>query len=373
MLGGPWLPYRGCMRRWLVDVCVAVGAGGAAAARVAAAPVRAWDVAPDIVAYAMVAGMGAALLLRRRSPAAVMAVVGALYLVYHVLGYPGGAPGVVVWVALYSVAVAQKRRLGLIIAAVLIVLDAQGRMVVRGLGPLDTALDSSTGLFVAALLLGEVVRGRRERLTLLAAERDRAEEQRIVQERIRIARELHDLSAHTLAVVTVQAGVAAEVIDEDRAQARQAIEAVGRAAREAMVELRAAVGVLRDGRRPTEAEPPAPTLDRLTEITTGTGATLVCEGTPRPLPRAVEATAYRILQEAVANAVRHSGAERIEMRVGYRPDGLSLAVVDDGRGGPAMPGNGLRGMAERARGLGGWLRAEPGERGGFRVRGWLPG
>ncbi len=361
------------MPRWWVDAGVAVTAGTAAAARVAAAPVLPPDRAPDAVAYAMVAGMAVALLLRRYRPAAVMAVVGALYLAYHMSGYPGGAPSVAVWVALYSVAVAPRRRLGLAVAAVLIALDMEGRMVVTGLGPLDSALDGSTGLFIAALLLGEVVRGRRVRLAMLAEERDRAEERRVTQERIRIARELHDLSAHTLAVVSVQAGVAAEVIEDDPAQARTALEAVGRAAREAMGELRAAVGVLRDGRRPPAAEPPAPTLDRLPEIAADTGAVLVCEGTRRPLPRAIEATAYRILQEAVANAVRHAGARRIEMRVGYRPDGLSLAVVDDGRGGEAVPGNGLRGMVERARGLGGWLRAGPAERGGFQVRAWLPG
>jgi signal transduction histidine kinase len=361
------------MRRWWVDVAVAVAAGAAAAARVAAAPVLPRDRPPDGVAYAMVAAMAVALLLRRSRPVAALVAIGALYLAYHVSRYPGGAPAVAVWVGLYSVAVAPRRRLGLIVAAVLIVLDLQGRMVVAGLGPLDSTLDGSTGLFIAALLLGEVVRGRRVRLALLAAERDRTEEQRVMQERVRIARELHDLSAHTLAVVSVQAGVAAEVIDDDPAQARTALEAVGRAAREAMGELRAAVGVLRDGARLPAAEPPAPTLDRLSEIAADTGAVLVCEGTRRPLPRAIEATAYRILQEAVANAVRHSGARRIEMRVGYQPDGLSLAVVDDGCGGEAVPGNGLRGMVERARGLGGWLRAGPGERGGFQVRAWLPG
>lgn len=361
------------MRRWWLNAGVAVAAGAAAAARVAAAPVLPRDRAPDGVAYAMVAGMAVALLLRRYRPAAVMVVVAVLYLAYHVSRYPGGAPAVAVWVALYSVAVAPRRRLGLTVAALLIVLDAQGRMAVARVGPLDSALDGSTGLFIAALLLGEVVRGRHVRLALLAAQRDRAEEQRVTQERIRIARELHDLSAHTLAVVSVQAGVAAEVIDEDPVQARTALEAVGRAAREAMGELRAAVGVLRDGSRPRATEPPAPTLDRLPEIAAGTGAVLVCEGTPRPLPRAIEATAYRILQEAVANAVRHSGAQRIEMRVVYLPDGLSLAVVDDGRGGQAVPGNGLRGMVERARGLGGWLRAGPADRGGFQVRAWLPG
>src|SRR4051794_29072513 len=98
------------MRRWLMDGAVVVAAGAAAAARVAAAPVLPGDRVPDGVAYAMVAGMAAALLARRHAPAAVMAVVGALYLAYHMRGFPGGAPAVVVWVALYSAAVAPRRR-----------------------------------------------------------------------------------------------------------------------------------------------------------------------------------------------------------------------------------------------------------------------
>ncbi len=351
---------------------MAAFAFAAAAARVAAAPVLPADRAPDTVAYAMVAGMAVALLLRRHLPALVLAVVAVLFLGYHMLRYPGGAPAVPVWIALYAVAVAPRRRIGLTVAAVLVFVDAQSRMVVHGLGPLDAALDGSTVLFVAALLLGEVVRARRNHSRLVAAERDRVAEQRVMEERIRIARELHDLSAHTLAVVAVQAGVAADVLDDDPGQARTALAAVRRAAREAMTELRAAVGVLRDGTRPDEPQQPAPTLRRLPELASATGATLVEKGARRPLPRAVETTAYRILQEALANAVRHSGAGRIEVQVGYAADGLSLVVRDDGCGGGGTPGNGLRGMAERATSLGGWVRAQPLGQGGFEVRGWLP-
>ncbi|MEV0895960.1 histidine kinase [Actinoplanes sp. NPDC049802] len=378
------------MRRWTPVVGPAVIAMLLAVTRVAVAPVLPADRAPDPLGYGLVIAMAAALLARRRLPALTLAVVGALFFAYHILRYPGGAPAVPVWVALYSVAVARSRRRGLGVAAVLILVDARSRMAVAGVGPLDATLDGSTGVFVAALLLGEVVRGRRERLALAAAER----EQRLTQERIRIARELHDITAHTLAVVAVQAGVAAEVQRDDPDGARAALDRVRQAAREAMTELRAAVGVLRDGSRPTSPDedparagdgsrdaparpaqpaPPAPTLDRLPALVQGIGAALLQEGTPRPLPRAVESTAYRIVQEAVANAVKHSGARRIEVRVGYLPGGLTLAVDDDGRGGGGgPPGNGVRGMIERAHGLGGWVRAGPGPEGGFQVRGWLP-
>ncbi|MEV6301494.1 sensor histidine kinase [Actinoplanes sp. NPDC051861] len=346
-----------------------------AAVRVAVAPVLPADRAPDALAYALVAAMAAALLLRTRLPAVTLAVVGALFFTYHVLRYPGGAPAVPVWIALYSVAVAPRRRAGLTVAALILIFDAHSRMTVAGIGPFDAALDGSTGVFVAALLLGEVVRGRRARLAMLAAEQERLAEERVVRERIRIARELHDVTAHTLAVVAVQAGVAADIQRDDPDGARAALETVRQAARDAMAELRAAVGVLRDGTREEGPAAPAPTLDRLPELAGDTGAVLISEGTPRRLSRAVEATAYRIVQEAVANAVRHAGASRIEVRVGWVPDGLSLDISDDGHGPQdgAEGGNGVNGMVERARGLGGWLRAGPRDEGGFQVRGWLPG
>ncbi|MGK5740197.1 sensor histidine kinase [Micromonospora sp. URMC 103] len=386
------------MRRWMTEAGIVAVAGAVTVYRIGMAAVEPADRAPDAWAYGLGLAMALALLTRRRWPAATLATVGALFLAYHMSRYPGGAPAAPLWVAMYSVAVASRRRSGLVVAGVFMLLDLHGRMMVEGVEPLDATLDSSTVVFGAALLLGEAVRGRRIRLTLMAAERDRVAEQRVVEERIRIARELHDVTAHTLAVVGVQAGVAAEVLEDDPGQARAALDVVRQASREAMVELRAAVGVLRDGRRdrepggrdrptgldgrlgslrdPTDEPspaPPAPALDRLPALAAGTGAVLLHDGEPRPMPRAVEATAYRIVQEAVANAVRHADARRIEVRLGYRPDGLTLTIQDDGRGASGPPGNGLRGMAERATGLGGWLRAGPAEGGGFQVRGWLPG
>ncbi|MET7751390.1 sensor histidine kinase [Micromonospora sp. NPDC005367] len=387
------------MRRWMAEAGVVAVAGTVTVYRIAVAGVEPADRTPDAWAYGLGLAMALALLARRHRPAATLATVGALFLAYHLSRYPGGAPAAPLWVAMYSVAVAPRRRAGLTVAGVFLLLDLHGRMMVENVGPLDTTLDSSTVVFGAALLLGEAVRSRRIRLTMSAAERDRAAEQRVIEERIRIARELHDVTAHTLAVVGVQAGVAAEVLEDDPDQARAALDVVRQASREAMVELRAAVGALRDGRRePAPGDhrdrpagldetlgdlrdpagafspaPPAPALDRLPELTAATGAVLFHDGEPRPMPRAVEATAYRIVQEAVANAVRHADAHRIEVRLGYRPDGLTLTIQDDGRGAGGPPGNGLRGMAERATGLGGWLRAGPAEGGGFQVRGWLPG
>lgn len=375
----------------MVDAGILAVTGAVTGYRLAVTEAATGDRAADPTAYGIGLVMTLALLARRRWPAVVLAVVGGLFLLYHVWRYPGGAPAPPLWVALYAVAVADRRRPGLVLAGLFILLDLQGRMMVEQVEPLTATLDSSTVVFVAALLLGETVRSRRIRLALVAAERDRETGRRLVEERLRIARELHDVTAHTLAVVGVQAGVAAEVLEDDPAQARAALGEVRRASREAMVELRAAVGVLRDGIRATDpAEdadpvggadpadgpapaPPVPVLDRLPALVAATGAVLTRDGEPRLLPRAVEATAYRIVQEAVANAVRHADAERIEVRLGYRADGLTVTVRDDGRGATGPPGNGLRGMTERATGLGGWLHAGPADGGGFQVRGWLPG
>ncbi|MEO3744784.1 sensor histidine kinase [Plantactinospora sp. B5E13] len=367
------------MRRWMVDVGILAVTGAVTGYRLAVTEAAPGDRAADPTAYGIGLVMTLALLGRRRWPAVVLAVVGGLFLLYHVWRYPGGAPAPPVWVALCSVALADRRRPGLGLAGLFILLDLQSRVIVEQVEPLTATLDGSTVVFVAALLLGETVRSRRIRLALVAAERDRAVERHLVAERLRIARELHDVTAHTLAVVGVQAGVAAEMLEDDPAQARAALGEVRRASREAMVELRAAVGVLRDGTRATDPAdcpvpaPPVPVLDRLPALVAATGAVIARDGEPRLLPRAVEATAYRIVQEAVANAVRHADAERIEVRLGYRVDGLTVTVRDDGRGATGPPGNGLRGMAERAAGLGGWLQAGPADGGGFQVRGWLPG
>ncbi|GLY04473.1 two-component sensor histidine kinase [Actinoplanes sp. NBRC 101535] len=357
-------PYRDGMGRWLPPLAFVL-----AVARVAAAPVVFTDRPPDLLAYALVAAMCLALPVRDDHPAITLATVGVLFLVYHVLGYPGGAPAPPLWVALFAVGAASRRRAGFVVAGLLLAVDIQGRAATTGLGLLDARLDGSTGVFLGALLLGEVVRGRRERLATAAADR----EQRLISERVRIARELHDVTAHTLAVVAVQAGVAADLREDDPDGSGRALEAVRQAAGDAMRELRAAVGVLRDGSPESGPPPPTPALDRLPDLAAATGAVLISEGTPRRLPRAVEAAAYRIVQEAVANAIRHSGAGRIEVRLGYRPDGLAIQVGDDGRDAGGPPGNGLHGMVERATGLGGWLRAGPGPAGGFQVRGWIPG
>jgi signal transduction histidine kinase len=430
---------------WAREPALCAVVAAATVYRIGTATPDTGDRTPDAAAYGIGLAMALTLLLRGRRPALTIGVVSLLWLIYHVADYPGGAPAVPVWVALYSAAAAPRRWAALSLAGWTIVSDALARTKHSGVGLFDAALDGSTVVFVAALLLGDAVRSRRARraefearLALLAAHRDQVAAQRLAEERIRIARELHDVSAHTIAVINVQASVAAELLTEAPTQAREAIEAVRRAGGEALAELRATVGVLREPGE-GDVEPPAPGIDRLEDLarTVGAGGPRVevrIEGERRPLSRLVEFTAYRIAQEALTNALRHADADLVEILVRYDDAGLALEVRDDGGhddrtaghpqrdgdersprrdhddGAPgrarpihedratgytepddgeratrpvgrdrerhAEPGHGLRGMAERAAGLGGWFTAgpfrQPDGSGGFQVRAWLP-
>ncbi|MEV5747763.1 histidine kinase [Actinoallomurus sp. NPDC052308] len=383
---------------WAGEAILCAAVEAATIYRIGTAAPGAADRSPDAWAYGIGLAMAAVLPVRRRRPALTLSVVFLLWVIYHVADYPGGAPAVPVWISLYSVAAAPRRRMGLALAGWLIVSDALARTKYAGVGLFDAALDGSTVVFVAALLLGDSVRSRRARraefearLALLAAHRDQVAAQRLTEERMRIARELHDVSAHTIAVINVQASVAAELLAEAPDQAREALEAVRRAGGEALAEMRATVGVLRE---PDSVEgdmaPPAPGIGRLPDLALACAGgrprvDVRVEGERRPLPRLVEFTAYRIAQESLTNAMRHSDAGLVEILVRYNEAGLALEVRDDGGGGDgradetgsAAEGNGLRGMTERAAGLGGRLTAGPfewpgGAGRGFRVRAWLP-
>ena len=367
-------------RPWALDLVVCAVAAVADVYRIGTGALEPGDRSPDGWAFGLGVAMAVCLLWRRHRTALVLAVVCFLWWLYHLRHYPGGAPAVAVWIALYSAAVAPRRWAGLLVAAVLIESDLSARMQRTGAGLFDAVLDGSTVVFVAMLLLGDAVRSRRARRVeyegRIAALAERREYE-VAQERIRIARELHDVSAHTMAVIGVQSSVAVELLDDDPVRARAALQAVRQASTEALGELRATVRVLRD-EDGAEAIAPTPGLDALPRLvgTYGDGGPRIelrTEGDTRELPRLVQLTAYRIVQEALANALRHGDPETIDVAVRYRDGGLDLEVRDDGGGGPVRPGgHGVRGMAERAAGVGGWAEAGRID-GGFRVRAWLPG
>ncbi|MFJ6670434.1 sensor histidine kinase [Actinosynnema sp. NPDC091369] len=216
-------------------------------------------------------------------------------------------------------------------------------------------------------------------VAVLSLRRTRVLEQRsrqVEEERLRIAREVHDVVAHSLAMINVQAGVAAHVADRRPEEAVKALKAIKEASGRALDDLRATLGVLRTG----EGTTPAPSLDRLAELV-GPVPIAKVVGTPGALPAPVDAAAYRVVQEALTNALRYApDASEIVISFEHTEDALVLTVTDDGRARPDQPaqgaGSGIRGMRERVEALGGTLDAGPssgaGRDRGFTVRAVLP-
>ncbi len=229
-----------------------------------------------------------------------------------------------------------------------------------------------------ALAAGDIVRSRRQAVERLAAVREEEALRRIGDERLRIAREVHDVVGHAMVAINVQAGVAAHIIDDDPEQARAALRTIKATSGDALNDLRATVGILRD---PAAAAPvaPAPGLRDLDELaaglrTAGVRVTVEVEDLDR-VPAAVHATGYRIVQEALTNVMRHANASTVRVRVTDDEAAVQIEVVDDGTGGgpdAGDGGNGVCGMRERAAALSGTLESGPAEGGGWRVLARLP-
>ncbi|MFJ2774458.1 sensor histidine kinase [Streptomyces sp. NPDC087300] len=249
--------------------------------------------------------------------------------------------------------------------------------------------------FVLAWVLGDSIRTRRAYLAQLEERADRLEREREAQskvavaaERARIARELHDVVAHNVSVMVVQADGAAYVMDAAPDQAKKALETISGTGRQALAEMRRLLGVLRTGEPEESGEyVPQPDVEQLDELieqvrTAGLPVDYKVEGTPRPLPSGVELTAYRIVQEALTNTRKHGGENAgASVRLVYFDDGLGLLVEDDGKGAPHElyedggadgSGHGLIGMRERVGMVGGTLDAGPRPGGGFRISALLP-
>ncbi|MDQ0795690.1 sensor histidine kinase [Streptomyces sp. B1I3] len=249
--------------------------------------------------------------------------------------------------------------------------------------------------FVLAWVLGDSIRTRRayfsqleERAARLEREREAQSKVAVAAERARIARELHDVVAHNVSVMVVQADGAAYVMDASPDQARQALETISHTGRQALAEMRRLLGVLRTGDTQESGEyVPQPDVEQIEDLVgqvrqTGLTVDFKIEGTPRPLPSGVELTAYRIVQEALTNTRKHGGPDAgASVRLVYFDDGLGLLVEDDGRGaahelyedgGADGAGQGMIGMRERVGMVGGTLDAGPRPGGGFRISALLP-
>ena len=353
----------------------------------------------DWLAWVLVAVAAAALGARRRRPGIVLLVTSAVTVVWVSLGYPLGLIWLAPLMALYTAAATGRRALALLAAAVLAAALVVWALLVRDLGtPAEVGM--SVLIIALAVATGEVARGRRDYLAeaerrAIEAERTREEtaRRRAGEERLRLARDLHDITAHTIAVIAIQAGVAEEALAEGPEPAREAVRAIRASSRQALAELKATVVTLREGEE--AATPgPLPGLDRLGELVAmaqrgGVRVELAVSGATRPLPPAVELTAYRIAQEALTNVLRHAQATSATVGLRYARDALQVEVDDDGHrdngvesasGRPSedsdrqirRSGHGLAVMAERAAAIGGHLEAGAKPAGGWRVHAWLP-
>ncbi|MEU3981926.1 histidine kinase [Streptomyces sp. NPDC026672] len=373
-----------------------------------------WGVrTPDPLSLVLMTLGAAALVLRRRFPRTVLAVTGGVALVESVTGDPRAPVAMSAVIALYTVAATTDRSTTWRVTLITMVVLTAAAMLA---GPLpwyaqeNLAIAAWTGIGATA---GDAVRSRRAVVRAIReraerAERTREEEarRRVAEERLRIARDLHDVVAHHIALVNVQAGVAAHVMDKRPDQAKEALAHVREASRSALNELRATVGLLRQSGDPEAPTEPAPGLNRLEELagtfrSAGYHVEVARADQDTTLPAAVDLAAYRIIQEALTNVQKHAGpdatAEVSVVRVGAN---VEVTVLDDGPGGDkgaaaaggdaayrphgaagpydadgapaAGGGHGLLGMRERVTALGGTLTTGPRYGGGFRVHAILP-
>lgn len=348
---------------------------------------------PDALAYVWALGLGTLMFVRRQHPVLALVATAVGIIGYHAAGYPAVGIAVPVAAALFSAAEAGAVGIAVVTSAGLLVV-ATGYRVYDGqdlayLFGFDLPLTAS--VMGAAIALGDGAASRgllrheqEQRLREAEAQHRRELAQRVEQERLALARDLHDVLAHTVAVISVQSDVAAEACDnDDREAAAAALRTIRSVSGQAMQDLRSTVELLR---APAGGAPrdPVSGLDDLPRLATaarasGLQVSVAVEGEPRPVPPSVDTTAYRILQEALTNTIRHAEASMADVRISYRPDALSIVVSDDGRSQPVQwthghgHGHGLRGMRERVAVIGGDFEAGAAPDGtGFRISARLP-
>ena len=374
--------HRGrAARRWAVDTGVAVAVVGLQLVAWLAQSQHHGHTRPSLADYLVLAAGGVALLARRRYPVAVLAVALAVAETSAALGGSSvGEP--VAWLVLLAAfvnAVLYRKRVAAIISLVagyLIAVWPPWLIGTRGNTSTTAALGLLCGL-IALLSVAELIRARNQRVAAVRTRQAEEARRLAMQERLAIARDLHDVVSHNISVINVQAKTALHLMDRQPERAREALTAIHGVSRQALGELRSVLGVLRaDGADAPLV--PSPGLDRLDELAAtaraaGIAVELEREGVPRPVPAGVDAAAYRIVQEALTNTVRHSGGGGATIRLCYDTEALTIEVDDDGQAvGSPRPGNGIAGMTERARALGGTLDAGPRPGGGFRVLARLP-
>ncbi|AJT65348.1 sensor histidine kinase [Streptomyces chattanoogensis] len=357
---------------------------------------------PQLIAGALFAvGLSLVVALRRKAPEKMLLLTAAIGVGQLVFRVQAGIPDIAMFAIVYTVASGPVRWASRCALAGALVGPA---LSVWRFSDMPSDQPAWEGMFFTALLtvpfvlawvLGDSIRTRRaywaqleEKAARLEKERETQSRIAVAAERARIARELHDVVAHNVSVMVVQADGAAYVLDAAPDQAKQALETISGTGRQALAEMRRLLGVLRTGEQPESGEyVPQPGVEELADLIdqvrgAGLPVDFRIEGEPRPLPSSIELTAYRIVQEALTNTRKHGGPDAgATVRLAYRDSELDLLVEDDGRGaqqelyeegGADGLGHGLIGMRERVGMVGGSLHAGPRPGGGFRISAALP-
>ena len=331
----------------------------------------------DLLGYALLTAGGLALAARRRAPVPVLAVTGLCAVGYQAAGFD--VPAVAYLFAVYAAMRAGHR---IVTAAASLTVLAALPFAAMVSGPHDTgeAFAQARGALEVAWLIaagaaGEALRQAERRADEAERTREEAARRRADEQRLHIARELHDSLTHQISVIKVQAEVAVHLARRRGEPVPESLLAIRQAGAEAARELRATLEALRD-----DGEASSRGLDHVPALverarTTGLDATLTIEGQRHDVPAAVDRTAYRIVQESLTNIARHAAAATTSIRIDYGPDVLSIRIDDDGKATQApapVSGVGLLGMRERVTALGGRLRAQPRSEGGFTVQAEIP-
>ena len=345
---------------------------------------------PGIGSFLIVFLGTAPLAWRRRRPIITLVGVSAMELGASAFGFPGGILAFSCLVAVYSVAAHADRRTAMwALASTPVVIGLSMWFDRDNVDPADVPWNLA--IFFTAWILGDNLQTRRartaeleERAARLEREQEAAAVRAVEEERTRIARELHDVVAHSMSVMVVQAGAARRSVDRNPDAAKEAMVAIEQTGRQALDEMRRLLGVLRRDGDESLARAPQPSVRHLDALVhqmreAGLPIDFAVEGRPRDLAAGLDLSAYRIVQEALTNVLKHAGAARAEVRLCYGDHALELQVRDDGRGRAAAlvgarsgGGNGLVGMRERVALYGGELSAGPRRGGGYEVKATLP-
>ena len=367
-------------RGWLPDVLAALAAVGllvAVSIHTHSLPGRPLDA----LGYTLLVTAGLSMGLCRRWPAFAAGVVTVVLVVFLARRYPDGPVWATGWIALGALSLRTSRRVAFTGAAVMFAVLSVAASLVGRNGLLLPAIFA--GWVAAAVLGGDALRSRRsylaglrERAAFLERTREEEARRRVAEERLRIARDLHDSVAHAMATINVQAGAARHVLDKRPEAAGEALTVIQRASGDVLDELGAMLTVLRDDTQQADRAPVpgAADISRLAEAMAASGLTveLSTEGPVQALPGVIGTAAYRVVQESLTNVLRHSRADTARVRLVIGQDGGVLVEIGDD--GPAAPqatggtGVGIRGMRERVTSTGGKFDAGPAEGDGFLVR-----